>query len=86
MSMDTSTSGGRGDDDMKVKNVSEIINCSLDLARELLDNCGGDVNHVIDNFCGPGSQRTKKNEADVENAAKIPAEESIGLVEEFPQQ
>jgi len=73
MSMDTSTSGGgQGDDDIKVKNVSEIINCSLDLARELLANCGGDVNQVIDNFCGSGSQSVQKNEVE-----KASSEESL---------
>ena len=46
------------------------------LTAVLISNCGGDVNQV-DNFCGSGSQSVKTNEADVENAAKILAQESI---------
>ena len=42
----------REEEDMKERTVSEIIECSRELARELLANCGGDVNKVIDTFLG----------------------------------
>ena len=35
------------EDERKARTVSEIIECSLELARELLANCEGDMNKVI---------------------------------------
>ena len=38
---------GSEEDDRKAKTVSEIIECSDELARELLASCGGDVKKVV---------------------------------------
>jgi len=42
----------KDDVDSKVRTVSEIVGCGLDVARELLESHDGDVNRVVDTFCG----------------------------------
>eukprot|EP00092_Neocalanus_flemingeri_P041826 GFUD01045556.1.p1 GENE.GFUD01045556.1~~GFUD01045556.1.p1 ORF type:complete len:403 (+),score=116.93 GFUD01045556.1:47-1255(+) len=47
--------------------VSEILQCSLETALELLAGCGNDVNSVIDKFCTVTEEET--GETEVEGAA-----------------
>ena len=56
-------------EERKAKTVSEIIECSLELARELLVGCDGDENKVIDTFLG-----SEVIGAEVDHDAKITPE------------
>ena len=44
------TAASEEEDNRKAKTVRGILECSLELARELLASCDGDVNKVIDIF------------------------------------
>jgi len=41
----------KDDIDSKVRTVSEIVGCGLDLAKDLLDSHDGEVNRVVDTYC-----------------------------------